>query len=173
MTQPDEKMIFDFDTDSGKMNWNIIDDGVMGGKSQSTFQILRSDVARFSGTVSLENNGGFASVRSAPQDHNLAGYTGIKIRVNGDGKIYKLRLKCDANFDGITYQAEFKTRDGEWLEVQLPFDEFIPVFRGRQLQNVGKLEPEAIQQIGFLISNKQAGKFELLVDWIKAYKTVK
>jgi monofunctional biosynthetic peptidoglycan transglycosylase len=54
--------------------------------------------------------------------------------------------------------------------IDIPFHECVPVFRGRILEDVEPIRPEDIQQIGFLISNKQAGKFQLEIDWIKAYK---
>ena len=54
--------------------------------------------------------------------------------------------------------------------IDIPFNKCVPVFRGRILENVEAILPDKIQQIGFLISNKQAGKFQLEIDWIKAYK---
>ena len=65
----------------------------------------------FVGEVSLDNNGGFASIRTAPQQHDLAGATGIVLRVRGDGKRYRVNLRTDATFDGIQYQAGFITVD--------------------------------------------------------------
>jgi monofunctional biosynthetic peptidoglycan transglycosylase len=58
----------------------------------------------------------------------------------------------------------------QWRNIRVPFSEFVPVFRGRILSNVSPISPEQIQQVGFLISDKQAGKFRIEIDWIKAYK---
>ena len=55
--------IFDFSKESDLRNWRIVDDVVMGGKSDGNFYINKDGHATFSGTVSLENNGGFSSVR--------------------------------------------------------------------------------------------------------------
>ena len=92
-------LIFDFDTkNSGR--WQIINDGVMGGLSQSRFKLDGNGYAIFSGNVSLENNGGFASVRTQIENMDLSDYDGALIRVKGDGKKYNLRFRTDENFDG-------------------------------------------------------------------------
>ncbi len=83
------------------------------------------------GEVSLDNNGGFASIRTAPQQHDLAGATGIVLRVRGDGKRYRVNLRTDATFDGIQYQAGFITVDGTWQDVGLDFAQLELSFRGR------------------------------------------
>lgn len=169
MAEKNEKVLFDFSNPAEAAPWIIVNDGVMGGISQSRLRLNEDSTATFSGKVSLENNGGFASVRTRPQDYGLEGYAGMVIRVKGDGNTYSFRLRTDANFDGIAYQTKFETAAGEWQEITLPFADFEPTFRGRTLRNVAPLNPKDIRQIGFLISDKQAGGFELVIDWIKAY----
>lgn len=168
IANPQEKTLFDFSEPNSTQNWNIINDGVMGGLSRSTIRWSDEGVAVFSGVVSLENNGGFASVRTAPRDFQIADYKGIKLRLKGDGKTYQFRIRTDNNFDGVAHTVEFTTTDGKWSTVELPFSSFSPTFRGRTLRNVGPLAPADIRQIGFLISGKQEGSFQLMVDWIKA-----
>ncbi|MBD3374697.1 CIA30 family protein [candidate division KSB1 bacterium] len=152
-------------------DWQSIDDGVMGGISQSTFRILSEHIAKFSGTVSLANNGGFASVRTGLDRIDLSVCSGFKIRVKGDGKTYSFRVRQDNNFDGVAYQIKFDTLKNEWVEIDLPFDRFEATYRGRMLSDAKPLEPNQIRQIGFLISDKQAGRFELLIDWVKTVMT--
>ncbi len=163
-----EKVIFDFNEKASVRQWNIVNDGVMGGLSASSMQWREDGVAVFSGSVSLENNGGFASTRAILEGVNLAGFSSVALRVKGDGKTYKFRIRTDRNFDGVTYSCDFFAPAGEWKEIRLPFSEFVPVFRGRRLANVGPLRSEEIRQTGFLISDKQSGSFSLEVDWIKA-----
>jgi Complex I intermediate-associated protein 30 (CIA30) len=158
-------VVMDFAEKSGK--WRIINDGVMGGLSSSRFRIVKR-VAVFEGDVSLENNGGFASVRSEPGKHDLSEAEGILIRVRGDGKRYAFRMRTTGAFDGISYEARFKTVAGEWKTIQLPFKAFRPVFRGRLIRDAAPLDPKLIKTFGILISDKQAGKFRLEIDWIKA-----
>ena len=165
-----EKIIFDFASTQTSGKWSTINDVVMGGISNSNFKINSDNTATFSGNVSLENNGGFASVRTLPQDFNLDGFSGITIKVKGDGKKYKFRLRTDNNFDGISYEINFTSLKDEWSEYKFEFKEFVPIFRGRILKNVPALNSEEIKQIGFLISNKQEGKFYLIIDWIKAHQ---
>lgn len=160
-----EKLIFDFNSPPTSGNWTTINDVVMGGVSQSKFEIRQDGTATFSGTVSPDNNGGFASARASIQGE-FKDYKEVIIRVKGDGNIYSLRFRTDNNFDGISYQAKFKTEANEWKEYKIPLSEFKPTFRGNTLSNKPKLESKDIRQIGVLIADKQYGKFELTLDWI-------
>ena len=150
-------------------DWSPVNDTVMGGVSSSAIVQASESVALFSGTVSLENNGGFASVRSRPQLLDLSGYQGIQVRVRGDGKRYQFRIRTDNRYDGPTYRTSFETTRGEWTVHKLLFSDFVPTFRGRILKNHPPLDPTGIQSFGFLIADKQKGPFALEIDWIGAY----
>jgi NADH dehydrogenase [ubiquinone] 1 alpha subcomplex assembly factor 1 len=163
-----EAMIFDFDSPTTSGEWVTVDDVVMGGVSESKFEINQDNTATFSGTVSPDNNGGFASARAALKNE-FNDFEGVIIRVKGDGNIYSLRFRTDTNFDGISYQAKFKTEPGEWKEYKIPLSDFKPTFRGNTLSNKSKLESKNIKQIGILIADKQFGKFKLNIDWVKFY----
>ena len=164
-----EDTLFDFSTADQMDAWRIVNDGVMGGLSQSQMMLSGENTAIFQGNVSLDNNGGFASVRAIPTTNKTAGHTGIRLRVKGDGKNYQLRLRTDNRFDGASYRSEFSTQKGEWTVIDMPFEEMAPTFRGRVLADYPTVDPSQIQQLGFLISNKVAEPFRLEVDWIKAY----
>lgn len=163
------RTVFDFRGAADEPNWSVVNDTVMGGVSNSEFNLTDRGTAIFSGTVSLENNGGFASVRSAPRDLDLDGFEGVLLRVKGDGNLYKLSARQDARFDGVTYQATFPTRDGEWMLLQVPFRHMAPTFRGVTLRDRAPLSADRIQSFGFLIADKQAGPFRLEVDRMAAY----
>lgn len=164
-----EDTLFDFSTTDQMDAWRIVNDGVMGGLSQSQMVLSGENTAVFQGDVSLDNNGGFASVRAIPTTNKTAGHTGIRLRVKGDGRNYQLRLRTDNRFDGASYRAEFPTQQGKWTVIDMPFAEMVPTFRGRVLAGYPAVDPTQIQQLGFLISNKVAEPFRLEVDWIKAY----
>ncbi len=164
---PSMKTVVDFQALSSVTAWEVVNDDVMGGISRSRFT-LSNGVGVFQGEVSLENNGGFASVRSLPAGHNLDGAQAFVIRFRGDGKRYKFTVRTAAGFDGVIYQCAFPTRDGVWEEHRLPLREFTPTFRGRVLSDRPPLDPAAIRSVGFLISDKQQGPFRLEVAWIKA-----
>ena len=162
------KTLFDFETATHSPAWDVVNDGVMGGVSTSQFQVLTNGGALFSGTVRLENNGGFASVRSTPVRENLAGLTAFVLRVRGDGRRYKFSVRTGVGFDSPLYQCSFITKQGEWQEHRLAFSDFVPTFRGRVLTDAPPLDTAKVNSVGFLISDKQAGPFRLEIGWIKA-----
>jgi len=163
-------ILFEFVDASEAERWLVVNDDVMGGVSKGGASPTDDSCLLFSGSVSLENNGGFASIRSQPKDFGLSGYQGIRIRVKGDGRIYQFRVRIDRNLDGIAFKHEFETIDGTWIEQDLPFASFVPTYRGRTLQDVKPLEAADIRQLGFLLADKKAGPFNLTVDNIVAFK---
>lgn len=162
-----EIFLFDYSTATPPTVWQIVNDDVMGGESTSSFGISNG-VAVFRGELSLENNGGFASVRSSPVRQNLAGLDTFVVRVRGDGRRYKFTARTEAGFDTPIYQCAFTTKCGDWKEHRLPFKEFVATFRGRVLTDAPPLNPAKVTSVGFLISDKQEGPFKLEVAWIKA-----
>jgi monofunctional biosynthetic peptidoglycan transglycosylase len=162
-----DKILFDFTTTTNSPAWQIVNDDVMGGVSTSRFEISTNG-AVFSGAVSLENNGGFASVRSSSVRRDLSGCDAFVIRVRGDGRRYKFTVRTETGFDTPVYQCAFTTRRGEWEEHRLPFKDFAPTFRGRVLTDVPPLNPAKVSSLGFLISDKHDGAFKLELAWIKA-----
>jgi len=149
--------------------WIVVNDGVMGGLSTSRMDYQPGGQALFSGIVSLANNGGFASCRMKLNTPIPPGYSFISLRVKGDGKKYKFRIRTDSNWDGIAYSADFSTEKDTWMVIELPMAEFIPTFRGRTLSHVPPLDATQIRQIGLLIADKQSGPFLLKIDWINCY----
>lgn len=159
-----------FDFAAGAEPWGNIDDRVMGGVSASRM-VVEEGRGVFRGTVSLENNGGFASVRSAPRRLDLSGFTGVAVTVRGDGKRYKLRLRQTGAFDGVSWQAPLETAaDGDWTTLRVPFSAFEPVFRGRPVRGAPPLDPAQVRTVGLLISDGQEGPFRLEVRQVAAYR---
>ena len=160
--------LLDFTTPESARLWQAVNDGVMGGVSTGQFQLQTNGCAVFSGTVRLENNGGFASVRSAPLREALTGCNAFVVRLRGDGRRYKFSVRTGTGFDTPLYQCSFMTKEAEWEEHRLAFSDLVPTFRGRVLADVPSLNPAKVTAIGFLISDKQAGPFRLGIEWIKA-----
>ena len=158
---------------NGKANlkWRVVNDGVMGGLSRGEVSFPDSGILRFRGNLSLENNGGFSSVRTGPIALDLSDNDGILLRVRGDGRRYQLRLGTDVRhrFMEVSFKAEFDTRKDEWSEIQVPFSDFVGSFRGRELKDK-TLDPAKTRRLGLLLADKKAGPFNLEVDWIRAYK---
>jgi monofunctional biosynthetic peptidoglycan transglycosylase len=164
------KPLFDFQGQDEAARWVRVNDGVMGGLSQSEMRFTAEGTALFEGTLSLDNNGGFASVRTIPDDFALGGYAGLSVRVKGDGRRYMLRLRTDRYLDGPAYESGFDTVAETWVTVRVPFRDFVPTFRGRRLRNMPELDGADVRQIGFMLADKQAGSFRLEIDWIRAYE---
>jgi hypothetical protein len=147
--------------------WQVINDDVMGGVSNSTFTVSDA-VAVFQGEISLANNGGFASVRSLTARQQLGSCDAFVIRVRGDGRRYKFTARTEPSFDSPIYQVAFPTIKDEWREHRLLIKEFVPTFRGRMLPGEPPLDPRKLTSVGFLISDKQVGPFRLEIAWMKA-----
>lgn len=161
----DLQLLMDFGQ-SDQTRWIAVNDGVMGGLSQGG-PVVADGHLRFSGELSLANNGGFSSVRTANRDFDLSGVEALRLRVKGDGRRYELRLATDACFRGsaVSYRAVLATRADEWIETTTPLNTMQPSYRGTQLSGP-PLEPSRVQEIGLLIADGLEGRFELLVDWI-------
>ena len=150
----------------GVNNWNIVNDDVMGGVSKSYLSLNDENNLIFSGNVSLDNNGGFASSRMSLSTQSLNGIKSFKIKFRGDGNIYKLRLR--QNNMRASYSSDFKSIKDKWVEVNIPVEDFIPTWRGYSYNNYPALDIEKINSLGIHISDKQEGEFKLEIKYIKA-----
>lgn len=157
-------VIFDFNKESDLKNWTVVDDGVMGGKSLSTFKLDSNGFGVFEGGISLDNNGGFSSVRYGFQKKTVTNYTKIRIRLLGDGKAYQLRIKAKTG-DYYSFVAPFNTSK-EWQEIEVTLKDMYPSFRGKKL-NFSNFSNDAIEEVTFLIGNKKEETFRLLIDKIE------
>lgn len=154
--------LYRFDTPEAVLDWGPVDDVVMGGVSHSTMRHDPAGHAVFEGVVSLERNGGFASVRSRPRDLGAADTVACVVEVRGDGKRYKVNLRTDELYDGVNYQAAFDVPADVWTTVRLPLSAFAPTFRGRTV-DAPPIDPARLRQVGFVIADRQAGAFRLSV----------
>tara|TARA_B100000780_G_C20806814_1_gene320493 strand:- start:61 stop:552 length:492 start_codon:yes stop_codon:yes gene_type:complete len=157
------QVIFDFNKKSDLQDWIIVNDVVMGGRSSSTFKLDEDGEGVFEGNISLENNGGFSSLRYRFLKRTIKGDTQVKITLRGDGKKYQFRVKSNAG-DYYSYIAPFLT-SGEWQEIVIPLRDMYPSFRGRRL-NQPNFSNDSIEELTFLIGNKKSERFKLLIDKI-------
>jgi Complex I intermediate-associated protein 30 (CIA30) len=169
-TQPDTNI---------QATWGAVDDVVMGGVSESGIR-LANGYALFSGNVSTDNSGGFASVRTRnfEPSFNLSNYRGIELRVKGDGQRYKLFVRTEAKWDGVGYAYSFDTIADEWMTIQVPFQDLVPIFRAKTV-NDAPLDTTQICSLQLMLSKFEydkalnprftPGLFSLQVESISAY----
>lgn len=155
--------IFDFNETSNINHWNIVDDVVMGGRSSGTFYLDKKGNGIFEGSVSLENNGGFSSLRYRFDKMSTKQYSKVILKVRGDGKAYQFRVKSKSS-DYYSYITSFSTTK-DWETIELSLSDMYPAFRGRKL-NISNYDNDSIEEIAFLIGNKKAETFKLEIDSI-------
>ena len=158
----------DFTAASADLGWYVVNDNVMGGRSEGGFRIGDGEL-RFAGSTNTDG-GGFSSIRTKPLDLDLSRYAGIRLRVQGDGRRYTWRLATNARWRGgeIGYRADFDTRDGQWQTVDVPFSSFVPRFRGTRLDGP-ELDPAGIRGMGLMIYDGEDGHFELRLASVHAF----
>lgn len=163
MNQEQLGIISDFQNNIGTENWYTVDDGVMGGISQGNFNMNESGNALFSGTVRLENNGGFSSIRHSFEILDVSEFTVMKLKIKGDGKSYQFRLKEDSS-QQYSYIQLFET-SGDWQIIEIPLKSLYPNFRGNKLDKPN-FHGNTIEEIGILIGNKVNENFKLEIEKI-------
>ena len=163
ISKKENKTIFEFGENRDLSNWYILNDGVMGGVSSSSFNIDKNGFGNFEGHVSTDNNGGFASVRYRSNIY-LNDSKSIKLRIKGDGKDYQFRIKQNSS-DFESYITTFSTT-GLWETIELEFKDMYPSFRGQKLDkpNFGGLK---FDELSILIGNKRNESFSLKIDKIE------
>ena len=161
-----DRVLFSFEEKNAAQQWQSVNDGVMGGRSDGRMKITDNKTLEFIGTLSLENNGGFASVRTRPSKLGLKKNDTLVARVRGDGREYAFNLYTQSRSTAFSYRANFQTKKDEWVEVELPLDKFIATSFGQVVQNQ-PLDADAISGLGILLVDKKAGTIKLELEWIK------
>ena len=157
-------IIFDFNKNSSINNWVVVDDVVMGGRSTGNFKLNKDGNGVFYGNVSLDNNGGFSSLRHGFNKLNIEKFKTLVLKIKGDGKNYQFRIKHKSS-DYASYITSFSS-SGEWQEIEIPINSMYPSFRGRKLDEPN-FSHESVEEITFLIANKKNEDFTLIIDKIE------
>ena len=153
--EPEKGRVMDFsDPDVARRLW-VVNDGVMGGVSQSRFRHDAEGVT-FEGEVSLRNNGGFASLRGPVAF--AAGTTALALSTQGDGKRYSLLLRMDSARGAASYQCDFDALGPQTHRFVAA--DFQATFRGR-IVSAAPLVFARVVEFGILIADKQEGPFVL------------
>ncbi|RPA69661.1 CIA30 family protein [Cyclobacteriaceae bacterium YHN15] len=165
-----EPLVFDFGKNKDFGSWRIINDGVMGGLSQSK-ATLEGDAVLFAGNVSLKNNGGFVSLRSALGNYDLSSYQYCEIRFKSDtDRKFELLIEKDTPFYLPKFRVKFAAKSKDWETLTIPLNDLEVSRMGNTLQQ--GIDPKVlkdIQRIGFILADKQEGSFQLWIDYVKFY----
>lgn len=154
--------LLDFSSSETVQMFRVINDVVMGGASTSRLSSTGAAMV-FEGDVSLENNGGFASLRGPVRFP--AESAALLLTVRGDGQRYKLTLKLDDNTSTAQYQAAF-VAPREWQTLRFKPTDFAASFRGRAV-SAPIVRLVDVQYVGLLISDKQSGAFRIELKGIR------
>lgn len=162
-------LLDDFSADQSGFDWYVVNDNVMGGRSEGGFQVEAGELY-FSGSTNTRG-GGFSSIRTRPVEFDLSAFNGVRLKVKGDGRRYTWRLATDARWRGrpISYWADFDTSKDAWTTVEIPFTNFVPRFRGQTLDGPA-LDTGKITEMGLMIYDELDGAFELRLARVQAYK---
>jgi monofunctional biosynthetic peptidoglycan transglycosylase len=163
--------LFDFTGADAAREWQTVNDNVMGGVSEGRFRITDRKTLEFFGTLSLQNNGGFASVRTKAKKLGFEQGDTVVAKLRGDGRKYLLNLYLSKPQMAFSYRATVQTKKDEWIEVNVPLDKFEATSFGRPVKDAGRLKPEEISVLGFMLSDKKAGPFRLEVESIRVERT--
>ena len=156
-------MIFDFTKNADLQKWYVVNDIVMGGRSAAKMKVDAEGHGLFEGHISLDNNGGFSSIKYEAGNTKLEGYSKFLIVLKGDGKAFQFRIKAKSD-DYFSYVFNFET-SGNWQTVEIPFSNMVASFRG-QILDMPSFAGIYVEEIGFLIGNKKVEDFTLVIDKI-------
>lgn len=163
-----EPPLFDFTAEDSANGWSVVNDTVMGGVSSGRL-VVDGGLLIFDGELSLDNNGGFASVRSPIIDPRSAvawsSRTGPRIRVDGDGRTWTVEVRTDDASGG--WIATLPTSPDSTTDMVLPWASFEPVTRFLDPREVdGPLDPSRIVSIAFYLVDGIGGPFRLGISSI-------
>ena len=167
MAEEKPEVLFDFTNPDAAKEWQTVNDGVMGGVSEGKLKVTAEKTLEFFGTLSLENNGGFASVRTKAKKLNLEKGDTLVAKVRGDGREYSLNLYVKKPLIAYSYRAMVQTKKDEWIEIKVPLDKFEATSFGNLVKDAGPVNPTEVNAVGFLLGDKKAGPFKLEVEWIQ------
>ncbi len=160
-------ILFDFSRNEHLNTWNTLNDDVMGGLSTSRITNTENGTVLFEGNISLQNNGGFASIRSPILSYDFSDSNGIQLKIKGDGKRYGLSLRETEYFTGYNFTNKFSTKKNNWEVINLFFDEFKLKYYGKITGWQPSVIKDQIKQISIIISEKQKGPFRLEIASIR------
>jgi hypothetical protein len=159
-------MLIDFGQ-SKDTSWYSVNDTVMGGRSSGTTN-YKKDILVFEGSVSFENNGGFASVRSPYEAKDLSEFSEVVIRYRCQGQSLNFSLERHQQWYLPNYKVVLPETDMVWKTKICPLNSFEEYRVGRP---TGKaITPEVLKRVirfGIMTNDKKEGPFSAEIDYIR------
>lgn len=142
------------------LNWHRLDDGVMGGQSETVHSSSTdANELHFSGLINTEG-GGFCSIRSPIEGGLPSDTAAIRVCYVGDGKTYKV-LFSDGNKSTFgpsrrspSWQSDLPTKKGVEDTAIIRLDSLTPSLQGGPIGTDTKIDPTGVKDMGFMLSLK-------------------
>jgi hypothetical protein len=149
-------------------NWAILSDNVMGGVSEGQIEYGSNSVT-LKGNVSLENRGGFVSIKSKFGNLDLSAFKMVKIRFRSSLQKYAFTLENSRRWYEPAYKHDFNAKEiNKWETITLNLDDFAEEVIGRPTGNkTDKSILENILRIGISTNEKREGPFQLEIESIE------
>ncbi len=159
----------DFGKEGRVNDWYVVTDRVMGGLSNSKVTYSKESLL-FSGSVSLENNGGFASIRSSQQLFDLSNFSEVQIRFRTTDldRTFALRLNTNTRYYRPSYNHYFRASSTDWQTRRFKLDKFKETILGKTTGNtIPLVKLKRILRLGIMLNDKKEGNFSLEIDSIR------
>lgn len=154
---------FSFPSAEAVSEWFVVNDTVMGGVSSGRLE-WENGALVFTGDLSLDNNGGFASIRSPFLDPAVmvawAERDGLMVEVGGDGRTWTMEVRTDLGDGG--WISAIPTSAGQVNTVDVPWASFQPVTRFLDPRPATvPLDPARIVSVAFYLVDGIEAPFRL------------
>ncbi|MEY2974345.1 MAG: hypothetical protein RIR49_765 [Actinomycetota bacterium] len=160
---PDPVFAFAGIDDVGR--WSVVNDSVMGGVSSGESTLVDGAMV-FTGELSLDNNGGFASIRSPFVDPDSVSGWGerdsLSVEVRGDGRSWAVEVRTFSDTGG--WIATVTPPVDDFAVMEVPWASFAPVTRFLDPRDApAPLDPTDIASVAFYLIDGIEAPFRLEV----------
>jgi NADH dehydrogenase [ubiquinone] 1 alpha subcomplex assembly factor 1 len=160
---------FNFGTQHNTDVWRVVNDDVMGGVSNSKVEEKENSIL-FSGTTSLDNNGGFASIRTTFPKGDLKDCKTMTIRFKSPNtnRSFGLSLKDSQKYYIPYYKFMFQPKSDDWQQLKINLKDFGYY---KISEKIGSEMPlnflKDVFNIALILSDGKEGNFQIEIDYIK------
>ena len=162
------RTLFDLGERGEFSRWQVVNDGVMGGRSRGGIAPLGQAMG-FSGRINTDG-GGFSSIQRPLASGSLAGAGRLRIVMKADARAYQLSMRSDTRFYGrsVAYRADLNpVGAGEWKVASVDLGALEPSVFGRKVP-ARPFDPAAAESLGFILADGQDGDFAMQIRKVEA-----